>query len=379
MKYSPPKDAFVPPILLQRTTIAASHRRAWLLLMVLLAPWAVYAAGPVPPCDSRGIDLCGIDRPEDLTTVEGSRWLVVSTASATEPLLLIDLRGGSKVPAKLDPDSRQRAGDPDCKAPPTRLVAGGNDLKRVNGSLRLAVLNRATTAERVELLGVRERDGRTRWLGCVEVPARYAINDVALGQDGTLYASHMFERPASEADATALRHAFLERKPTGFALAWRADTGWKELPGTELSFANGIAVSRDGKWLAVSGTYSQALVVLPLEGGPARRVDLPLQPDNLSPVGPASFLVAGHTGVPVTGVDACRAPKPIPCGFPFAVALVEANGSAEVVYTHDGTAIPGASVAVQHSQLLYLGSAFGDRITIRQRARNQSAPASGQR
>jgi sugar lactone lactonase YvrE len=344
---------------------------SWLLLCVLVAHDVAHAAGPVPPCDFAGNDLCGIDRPEDLATVDGSRWLVVSNASATESLLLLDLHGGRRVPATLEPDPRQRAGDPECAAPRGRLVAGGNDLRRVNGSLRLAVLNRAATAERIELLSVRERDGRTRWLGCVEVPARYAINDVALGPDGTLYASHMFERPASEADATALRRAFLERRPTGFALAWRADTGWRELRGTELSFANGIAVSRDGKWLAVSGTYSQALVLMPVEGGPARRLELPLQPDNLSPVGPASFLVTGHTGVPVTGVDACRAPNPIPCGFPFAVAVVEATGSAQVVYAHDGTAIPGASVALQRGQLLYLGSAFGDRITIRQRALSQ--------
>lgn len=342
-----------------------------ILLGVLVAHEAAYAAGPVPPCDTAGNDLCSIDRPEDLATVEGSRWLVVSNASAAEPLLLIDLRGGKRVPATLEPDLRQRAGDPECTTPPTRLVAAGNDLKRVNRSLRLAVLNRSATGERIELLSLRERDGRTHWLGCVEVPTQYAINDVALGPDGAIYASHMFERPASAAGATALRREFLERKPTGFAIAWRADTGWNELPGTELSFANGIAVSRDGQWLAVSGTYSQALVMMPVEGGSARRVELPLQPDNLSPVGPASFLVAGHTGVPVTGVDACRAPNPVPCGFPFTVAIVAADGAAEVVYTHDGTAIPGASVAVQHGQRLYLGSAFGDRITIRQRARNQ--------
>jgi hypothetical protein len=361
----------VPAIQQQRAMTSAARLLSRLSLSFLLALETAHAAGPVPPCDIAGADLCGVDRPEDLATVDGSRWLVVSNASAAEPLLLLDLRGGSKVPAKLDPDSRPHAGDPGCTTPPTRLVAGGNDLKRVNGSLRLAVLNRSSTGERIELLSLRERDGRTRWLGCVEVPARYAINDVALGPDGAIYASHMFERPASAADATALRREFLERKPTGFAIAWRADTGWKELPGTELSFANGIAVSRDGKWLAVSGTYSQALVMLPVGGGPARRVALPLQPDNLSPVGPASFLVAGHTGVPVTGVDACRAPNPVPCGFPFAVARVKADGSAEVVYTHDGAAIPGASVAVQHGQFLYLGSAFGDRITIRQRARNQ--------
>lgn len=362
-------ELLVLPIQQRHTMISAPRLLPWILLSVFLALETASAAGPVPPCDTAGHDLCGIDRPEDLATLESSRWLVVSNASTNEPLLLVDPRSQRRVPAMLEPDSRRRDGDPACAVPATRLIAGGNDLRRTSRGLRLAVLNRAGPRERIELLSLRERDGRTRWLGCVEVPARYAINDVALGPDGALYASHMFARPASEADATALRRAFLERRPTGFALAWRADTGWRELRGTELSFANGIAVSRDGKWLAVSGTYSQALVVVRIGngsggGGAATRLALPLQPDNLSPVGPTSFLVTGHTGVPVTGVDACRAPNPIPCGFPFAVALVEVSGAAKVVYAHDGTAIPGASVAVQRGRLLYLGSAFGDRITL---------------
>ncbi len=341
---------------------------SWILLGILVAHGAAFAAGPVPPCNIAGNDLCRIERPEDLAALESSRWLVVSNASTNEPLLLVDLRSHRRVPATLEVDTRKRAGDPNCASPPARLVAGGNDLRRMNDGLRLAVLNRAGPRERIELLSLRERDGRTRWLGCVEVPARYAINDVALGPDGAIYASHMFERPASSADATELRRAFAERNPTGLALEWRTESGWKELRGTELSFANGIAVSGDGNWLAVSGTYSQALMVVPIGdgsgGGAATRMALPLQPDNLTPVGPASFLVTGHTGVPVTGVDACRAPNPIPCGFPFAVALVEVSGSADVVFAHDGTAIPGASVAVQRGRLLYLGSAFGDRITI---------------
>lgn len=361
-------ELFVPPIQQRHTMISAPRLLPWILLSVFLALETASAAGPVPPCDVAGNDLCGIDRPEDLATLQSSRWLVVSNASTTEPLLLVDLRSKRRVPATLEPDSRRRAGDPACTARPARLAAGGNDLRRMEGGLRLAVLNRSSNGERIELLSLRERDGRTRWLGCVEVPARYAINDVALGPDGSIYASHMFERPASQSDATALRRAFLERRPTGLALVWKTGMGWTELPGTELSFANGIAVSRDGKWLAVSGTYSQALVVVPIgsasRGGAATRLALPLQPDNLSPVGPASFLVTGHTGVPVTGVDACRAPNPIPCGFPFAVALVEVSGSTDVVYAHDGTAIPGASVAVQRGSLLYLGSAFGDRISI---------------
>ena len=204
------------------------------------------------------------------------------------------------------------------------------------------------------------------WRDCISVPPEYALNDVALAPSGDIYATHMFARPESATDAQQLRTKFLAAAATGFALHWSVQRGWRRMPGTELSFANGIAVSGDGHWLAVAGTFDQAVLVVDLRRGDIRRVRVALQPDNITPFGRSSFIVVGHTGVPVTGIDPCRNPQARPCGFPFSAARISAPGGAVTpIYTDDGKATPGASVAVLDGRMLYLGSAFGDRVSVR--------------
>jgi hypothetical protein len=104
-------------------------------------------------------------------------------------------------------------------------------------------------------------------------------------------------------------------------------------------------------------------VLLIARDGRTRQVPLALQPDNITRAPGGGFVVAGHTGIPVTGVDPCRAVSRLPCGFPFAVARIDTSGRARLLFAHDGQRIPGASVALLRERRLYLGSAFGDRVS----------------
>ena len=340
-------------------------------LAVALAALLLGAAGPVPRCDPNGADFCALDRPEDLAFVDRSSWLVVSQADLHVPLLLLDTQSGARVPisatatASSSPPTRAALGAPDCPGPPQQLKAGGNDVRRVGRHLQLAVINRAEPS-RIEMftLELTRLAPRVSWRGCIPVPTHYSLNDVALGPGGELYATHMFERPQTPADGQALRERFLSAAPTGYAVRWTRPEGWTRVAGTDVSFANGIAVSADGHRLAVSGTFDQAVVLMERATGATRRIPVALQPDNLTPLPDGGFLVAGHTGVPVTGIDPCRAPQSTPCGFPFVIAEIAPSGNVRRVFAHDGTRIPGASVAVVRGQRLYLGSAFGDRISV---------------
>jgi hypothetical protein len=335
-------------------------RQLWLLATLSLAPLyltePVSAAGQVPACAVGGADFCGFDRPEDLAALPGTRWLAVSQSSLTAPIVLLNLRTGARrsydPSARHNPPPRSARG---CSGPPDHIDAGGIDARRVHGQVWLAALNRSTP-QRIELLVVNGllAEPTMVWRDCVPVPSAYAINDVALTPNGDLYATHMFDRPESPAAAQQLRAKFL------------AKLGWAKVAGSDLSFANGIAVSGDGRWLAVSGTFDQALLIVNLTHHDIRRLPVPLQPDNLTPLGRASIIVAGHTGVPVSGVDPCRDPRAKPCGFPFAVVKLTAKtGEVAPIYTDTGAATPGASVGLLDGQLLYLGSAFGDRVSIR--------------
>jgi hypothetical protein len=352
------------------------------------------AAGRVPPCDSAGADFCGLERAEDVAFLPGTDWFAVSNASPGSPLALIDARSRRRItvgavlaPSPATPgETVARAapgtdGAAECPGPPRQFHAGGNDVRRVRrDEYRLVVLNKPAAAtpaaqapepDRIELWSIVFQAGepRARWLGCVLVPAAFSLNDVALAADGTLYGSHQFDRPGSPADAALTRQQWLYGRDTGYAVQWRRGDGWSKVAGTDLSFANGIAVSRDDRVLAVAGTYSNALLLLDRRSGITRRVPLPHTPDNVTALVDGSFLSVGHTGVPVTGVDPCRPAAAVPCGFPFSVVHVTAalDGDASrtrVLLEHDGSRIPGASVVAPHGGRLYLGSFFGDRVTV---------------
>jgi hypothetical protein len=347
------------------------------------------AAGPVPPCDPAAGDHCGLERAEDLAFIPGTDWFAVSTSSREAPLVFIDARTARRLtlrPPFTAPAGAARTaaapdtGSPDCPGPPAHLHAGGNDIRRGRDGLRMVVINKAASgapdgaSERVELFALAMRAGapEARWLGCYPVPARFGLNDVAIGADGRLYASHPFDRPRTPAAADAMRQRWIDGTPTGLGLQWREDAGWTPVPGTEVSFANGVAVSLDERTLAVAGTYSNALLLVDRRSGAVRRVPLPHTPDNVTPLADGGFLVSGHTGVRVTGVDPCRPAEAVPCGFPFSVVRVAAAAAGRapqvgVVFEHDGSRIPGASVAALHGGRLYLGSYFGDRVTVLER------------
>ena len=320
------------------------------------------AAGPIPECDRHSADHCGFDRAEDLatlTTPAGARWVLVAQADPGAPLVFLENETKRRVVAVAADASH-------CKGEHGTIDAGG--LAIDSRGRHVAIINKHPP-QRIELLDVKfERDTpRLSWRACVDVPAEYSLNDVALADDGTLYATHMFTRATTPAEAEELRRKFQARLPTGYAIRWHRVAPWQKVPNTDVSFANGIALSDDGRWLAVAGTFDQALKLIDLSGqSAARRIDLPLQPDNVTPDGNDHFLVTGHTGIPVTGVDPCRPSAAKPCGFPFAVAAITApEGLVEVIHEDDGARTPGASVAIRDGEKLLLGSAFGDRVSVR--------------
>lgn len=335
------------------------------LIMSLIAsglPLAVAATGKVAPCGTAKTDFCDLPRAEDIAAIPGTDWLLVGrdTSDGGAPLALLDARRHRRV------DLRPMLGAgsaPDCAVETLSLRAGGLDVRRIGREIIAAVIDHASR-DRVQLFTVRIGHGAPtfQWRRCIAVPAPWALNDVALAPGGDLYATHMFERPTSPEAAAQLKSAFLGRQPTGFAVRWHEVGGWSRVSDTERAFANGIAVDDQGV-VAVAGTFDQDVLLIARDGT-TRRVALALQPDNITRAPGGGFVVAGHTGIPVIGVDPCRPVSSLPCGFPFAVANLDTKGRARMLFEHDGGRIPGASVSLLRKQRLYLGSAFGDRVTV---------------
>jgi len=336
------------------------------LLLAAALLLATAATHRLPKCTDS--PYCGFNRPEDISLLPGSDWSVVSQSQPEAPFVLLNLKTGTRTPVKNEAASLPSLGDPLCKRRDGPIEARGNSVSKGQGGVTVAVIDARTPAQ-INLFKAAPQAApkavpQLAWAGCVDVPARYNLNDVALAKDGTLYVSHMFDKPQDAQGAAALKQAFLTAAPIGHALHWTPAQGWQSVPDTSAAFANGIALSQDGQWLALSGTFDQKIIMKNVATGKVHRISVPLQPDNLSPEGAHGFLVAGHTGVPVTGVDGCRPAEAVPCGFPFAVALVKPNKPAKLLYSDDGQHIAGASVAVRWQRQLLLGSAYGDRLTL---------------
>lgn len=338
------------------------------LLAIMSAPEAsVEAQGAriVAACNAPA--YCGFERPEDIAEIPGSDWMIVSQAG-DEPLVLFYPKTDHRKPVAWESSRQpQRSAHPQCGDAPQDIEARGNSAAMVNGTRLFAVINQHDQP-RIELFEIKGNgQPRLEWAGCIAIPDIYQLNDIALAANGTIFASHMFDLPTGPNGFEKLRADFLARTPTGFAVRWDHTDGWARVPGTDVSFANGIAVSNDGMTLAVGGTYEQALVLVDRASGSATRIDLNLQPDNITPYDSNGFMTVGYTGVPMSGIEPCRADPLLPCAFPFAVAaMVPVSGryDTELVYEQQGLgSIPGASVAVPWNSGLLLGTSFGDRIT----------------
>ncbi|QTD57282.1 SMP-30/gluconolactonase/LRE family protein [Parasphingorhabdus cellanae] len=330
----------------------------------------------IPACHD-GI-YCEFERPEDIVKLPGTEWMAISQSGET-PIVLFNPENGERRKLSINGNSEPRKEWAACKGPPSAIVARGNSSVTSNGQRLFAVIN-ISGVPRIEIFEVTgQKNPHLNWIGCVHVSARYQLNDVALAPDGDIFASHMFDLPSNKEGLDALRQKFAARQPTGFAIRWSRQAGWQKVDNTSLSFVNGIAVSKDGKTLAVGGTYEQAIIFIDLANGKSTQVDLKIQPDNITPTNDG-FITTGHSGVPITGIAQCRAEPTSPCAFPFDVVAVSPMTrdpskkmpyKVKTVYSDPGHFLPGASVAIPLGSGFLLGTSFGDRISFVQPDENK--------
>lgn len=328
-------------------------------LFMLSAAAQAGMARPIGPCASPS--LCGFEDPEDLADLAGTSWLLVSQgAGAGESgLAALDTRSGAVVRY-----SAQALG-PSCLA---NATGGGIGVMREGKGYRLVRVLHARGGglpgeDAVETYRVKIHAGRPRLerLGCVRAPQPFFLNDAAPLPDGGFAATHMFDpalaRPVRET-------AFLERRPTGFVVRWSPRKGWRRLPGSDGTFPNGIAASPDARWLVFAETYGRAVNRISIEGGNRTSLALEMQPDNVTALGRGRYVVAGGTGAPLVSTRGCPEMRRPGCGFP-ALAVTVDFASVRVVplAVGGGADTPGFSVGIVKGEWLYLGTAFGDRLS----------------
>ena len=339
--------------------------RAWFAAAACLFLAGCGEAVQLPTCVSGADVICDIVKPEDIEAIPNSRWLMVS-----------ELGNGADKPGRIvlvDPDTKEKRvlvegapqvvdGEiaPTCGPPPEKLSPRGFHLSTTaDGGLRLLVIS-GTRIE--QFRGKADGDDVTlAWEGCVAIAPEISANDVAaLGDDG-LVVSHMFVLPRT----TMTDWKFILGINTGAVYAWTKAGGWKRVPNSDVSFGNGIQVDPQTERIYVASMYAQRIVAIDRDGGNRQETArLPIQNDNLSWSPNGKLIGVGHSGFPVRGTARCRELAGAPCGFRFTVVEIDPKTlTFERLFENKTPTIPGASVALRRGDALYLGTAFGDRIT----------------
>jgi hypothetical protein len=307
--------------------------------------------------------LCGLSAVEDLVRIPGTHWLIGSgmiEKGLPGKLHLIDankktwevLYPGGKPLNILDAKSFPSCpGAPDAKS----FGAHGIAISREGGNnpLLLAV-NHGREAIEVFRLNTAGTKPAIRWIGCVPMPEGDYINSVAVLPGGGFVATKFYDTRAPGGFA-----AIFGGGTTGGVLEWQPRTGIKMLQGTEVAGANGIEISKNGKWIYVASWGSQEVVRFSRGSGSPKKdvVKVGFAPDNLRWAPDGKLLIAGQNMIP----------KPSG-GFPnfrgWTVVKMdpETLKFAEVAKDDGSSPLQNVSAAIEVDGTLWLGAYIGDRI-----------------
>jgi DNA-binding beta-propeller fold protein YncE len=131
------------------------------------------------------------------------------------------------------------------------------------------------------------------WIGCAIAPDPIGLNSVVPLPGGGVITTNFVERGAN---ASASRTRMMAGENNGELWEWHTGKGWRKVPGSEAAGANGVEVSKDGKWLYVAAWGSQSFLRLSRGQAPVKRDTVPLgfRVDNIRFAPNGSILAAGQ-------------------------------------------------------------------------------------
>ena len=185
------------------------------------------------------------------------------------------------------------------------------------------------------------------WIGCAIAPGPIGLNSVVPLPGGGFVATNFLERGAN---ASAARTRMMAGENNGELWEWHTGKGWRKVPGSEAAGANGVEVSKDGKWLYVAAWGSQSFLRLSRGQTPVKRdtVLLGFRVDNIRFAPDGSILAAGQ-GQQTTNVVRVD---------PETLKITELINQPNTESFASGT------VAIPIGNDLWVGSFRGDRIAI---------------
>jgi hypothetical protein len=323
-----------------------------------LAAQAPAVSGCAPAGNVRFV--CGQNAPEDLVVVPGSEWVLASGFAGNGGIHLINVRDKTTSVAYPTATSKERLdaktydscpGVPDA-AQKASFRTHGLAIRPGRSSVHTLYAVHHGQRESIEVfeLDAAARPPALTWIGCAVAPDPIGLNEVVALPDGGFIATDFLARGI---DAPA-RGRMLAGENNGALWEWHTGAGWKMVPGSEASGANGLEISKDGSWLYVAAWGSQTFFRLSRGQAPVKRDVVPVgfRVDNVRWAPDGSLLAAGQGGAaPDQTTNVVRIDP-------------ETLKVQELIRRPNSAEFGAGTVAVQIGQEIWVGSFRGDRIAI---------------
>jgi hypothetical protein len=351
--------------------LPATALTVWLLVSasaLLAAALAPTPSSTNAPYAQSGPPVSGMPAPEDLISIPGTSWLIVGSMrsrDASGHLYLIDAASAVPVPTVLYPTllpadlDAARFADCPGQLDDSRFTPHGINLSRLSdGSFELLAVNHGGR-ESVEVFQIKMDAPvpRASWRGCVVLPANASGNGVAALPGGGFVVTNFLDKSDPN---------YLQKMGagdiTGDILKWVPGAGWSEAVQQKFSGANGVAISRDGRWLFVSEWSAYRVWRFALhDAAKPKSIHLDFLPDNLRLTDSGSVLIAGQNADPVD-VMTCKSRR-TPCPSGFTVVEMDPLTMSVRPLAHGGDAtFGGATGAAIAGGTLWVGAYYGSEI-----------------
>ena len=327
---------------------------------------ASFASGPCT--DTNGLKTyCGFTNPEDIVVTPDGKQLIISEMGefmqdSPGGLVMFDLDTSRRNPLPLtfvEPENNWA--DSDCPQPdPVLFSPHGIDLiTRHDGRHQLLVVNHGGR-EAVEMFDFvqSEENWRAEWRGCALPPEDPFINDVSGLSDGGFLVTHMWNKTTPFEEVAAKLTAGAN---TGWIWRWNRETGFSRLIESDEQMPNGIAVSRDNRFAFVNIYMGNKTIKIDLGKGEKVGEFSVRQPDNITLDDDGNLWVASHQHDPIN--ETCNEVETGACLLPF--QIIKANPETletEIFLEFYGEPMGFTTVATRAGNVIYMGSAHGDRI-----------------
>ena len=309
--------------------------------------------------------ICGVSNPEDIVVTPDNKYLLISEFGGIRPydstksggFALLRLSDNKIITPKIS-FGKNIWGEDSCKQNDIFGPHGIDLVQREDGSYQLGVINHypGETIEMFELVQKSEHDTWSFvWRGCIEVPEKYYLNDIALKKDGTFYVSHMYSRDIT---MTKWLITSLLKKDSGVILEWNKDS-FIEIPNSEGSGPNGITLNESTNNLFISYNQGDRVVKFDLSDNKKLQTFKVESPDNIY-INKDSVWLTSLDFQPNDAGDCIERPA---CSLPFSIYEIDRETFVlKNKNSFNKTVFGLPTIALPIENVIIMGSFHSDRI-----------------